>query len=459
MSGCAVQQASKPLDSRLTSAKLIAKDPTSTAFTTYLTKLGYAKERLPLNEWDADDLTLCALFYHTKLDVAKKKLALSNLAVRTAEVKSAATINGSLARSNQKNGDIKPWAYGLSIDIPIETNNKRAFRIEKAESNADVVRMDVAETAWQLRHQITTDLIAYHQNLAETQLLQQVLETQTNIAKMLEKRINAGIASNTEFSTASLFALKTKHELNNKRSEFNLIKAKLAADVGLSIEKFELIKIKPLLIKGTLVQQAKILESSLESKALQEQALLNRIDIRRSIAKYAAAEADIKLQVAQQTPDITLSPGVLFEFGDKIWSLGFSSLLNMLNKNTALIEEAKQLREIEGAEFEHLQASTIALTNQARTRYLAAKQTMEQARSELTEQLAQAKKMQKQFQAGLIGKVDLEKYALNALVAKQQLLASQFELLQVANHIEDIMQKPLYTTFKIPSSNVSEARR
>lgn len=458
LSACASHQPSKPLNSDLASAKLMAKDPTSPAFEKYLITQGYAEESLPLTEWSADELTLCALFYHTKLNVAKQRLALSALAVQTAGVRNTPTINGNLAHSDQKNGDIKPWAYGLSVDIPIATNNKRGIKIEKAESNANAVRMDVAETAWQLRHQITTDLITYHQNLAETQLLQQELTIQNNIVSMLEKRVNAGIASSTELNNVRLLALKSKYHLSNKHSEFASIRARLATDVGLSTEKFKLINIKPLSITSTLAQQAEILEEALISKALQEQALLNRIDIRRSLAKYAAAEAEIKLQAAQQTPDITLSPGVIFEFGDKIWSLGFSSLLKLLHQNTALIEEAKQLREIEGAQFEHLQANTIAQISEARIRYLADRQAIEQAKSVFTEQSAQQLKIQKQFEAGLIGKVGLTKHTRNVLVAKQQLLASQFKLLQTANHIENIMQKPLYNAFKMPTLTDTETK-
>lgn len=456
IASCATHIASKPLVGA--STKILAKDPTSPAFESYLIQQGFAKSQLPLAEWDVDTLTFCALFYHTKLDIAKERLALSQLAIQTAGVKKTPTINGSIAHSNQKNDDLKPWAYGLSVDIPIETNGKRDIRIEKAKNNAEAVRLDVAETAWQLRHQITVDLTKYHQYVSETQLLQRELTTQTNIAHMLEKRVDAGIAAKTTLSNVALLVLQAKHRLNNKRGQANLMLAKLAADVGLTPEKFALINIKPLPIESALAQQAAILNGSLKSKALQEQALLNRIDIRRSIAKYAAAEAEIRLQAAQQTPDITLSPGILFEFGDSIWSLGFSSLLSMLHNNTALIEEAKQLREIEGAQFEHLQAKTIAQIDQAQLGYLTAKQTTSQAKTELTEQLAQAQKIKKQFEAGLIGKFSLTKQSLNVLAAKQQLLTSQFKLLQVANHIEDIMQKPLYSAFTMPSPIDAEAQ-
>jgi len=447
--GCTAELPTKPLNSG-NATKILEKSPTSAEFNQYLIQHGYNKENLPLTTWGLDELTLCALLYHTKLDVAKQQLVLANLAIQTAKIRTNPTINADIAHSNQKNSDIKPWAYGLSVDIPISTNNKRGFKIGKAKLNAKASRMDVAETAWQLRHQIAMDLISFHQNRAEIELLRQELETRESIANMLEKRVNAGITPRTVLSNVSLLTLKTKHNLNKKQAESRLLKTKLAADVGLTPGKFNSIKIKPLAIKSTLEKQSTLLETPLESKALQEQALLNRIDIRRSIAQYEAAGAEIKLQAAKQIPNITLSPGFLFEFGDKIWSLGFSSLLNLLHPNTVLTEEAKQLQTIQGARFKNLQATIIAEISQAYTRYQAAAQTTEQANETLTNQLTQEQRMLKQFNNGLIGKLNLAQYTLDSLVAKQQLLASQFALLKVNNQIENIMQKPLYSSFQLP---------
>jgi len=451
ISGCSIEQFFKPLDSQLTTTKLLAKDPTDPKFNQYLAEKGYTEAQLPFTQWGIDELTLCALYFHTSLDVAKQQIVLSYLAIETAGFKNNASIDGTFARSSLENGDISPWSYGLSINIPIETTKKRAAQIEKAEKNTEIAYMNAAETAWQLRNKIATDYIAYHQHLAEVQLLNEEIALQDYMVSMLEKRVNIGIASKTELTNANLLALKAKYILSIKEGQLNLIKAQLAADVGLSREKFALINIKPLSIENTLTQQTLLLDTPLESKILQEQALLNRIDIRRSMARYAAAEAEIKLKVAQQTPDIVLSPGYLFEFGDRIWSLGFTSLLNMLHKNKTLLEEAKQLREIEGAQFENLQAEVIAMISQAHTRYLAAKKVTEQAKVELSQQVEQEQKMQIQFDAGLIGKLDLSRYSNSTIIARQQLIASQFALLEIANQIEDVMQKPLYSEFTMPT--------
>lgn len=451
LSGCTAQQPVKPLNSELTASRILAKDPTDPAFLAYLIDQGYTKNNLPLHDWGIDELTLCALYFHTKLDIAKEELALSYLATKAAGLKNNPSIDGTFARSGRENGDISPWSYGLSINIPIETTKKRAAQIEKAEKNTEVAQMNAAETAWQLRNKIATDYISYHQYRAEVQLLREEIAIQDHIVSLLEKRVNIGVASKIELTNANLLALKAKHALNIKEGQFNLVKAQLAADVGLSLEKFESIHIKPLAVESALTQQTQLLDASLDSKILQEQALLNRIDIRRSMARYAAAEAEIKLKIAQQTPDIVLSPGYLFEFGDRIWSLGFASLLSMLDKNKTLLEEAKQLREIEGAQFENLQAEVIAMISQANTRYLAAKHISEQAKNQLSEQIAQVEKMQKQFDAGLIGRLDLNRYVSTTIMAKQQLIASQFALLQIANQIEDIMQKPLHSNFNMPT--------
>ncbi|MGQ0441967.1 MAG: TolC family protein [Methylophilaceae bacterium] len=405
---------------------------------------------MPLKIWGLDELTLCALYFHSKLDIAKAQLGLANAAIETATIRENPILNGSIARSNLANDDKRPWAYGLNVEIPIVTSNKREIKIEEAQKLAEVARMDVADTAWQLRSQLANNLIEYHQNSAQIQLLQNELAIQNEIIGMLQKRLDSGLASSTELNTAQLLTLKTQSLLHYERAKTTEISAKLASGLGLTPQKFEQLSIKPLNMEDALEQQSALLDKPLQSKTLQEKALLNRIDIRRSIAKYAAAEAKIKLEVAKQTPDISLNPGFIFEFGDKIWSLGFSSLINLLNKNSALIHEAKQLRAIEGAQFEHLQAQIIAELSQVYVRYETARQTLNQAKLQATTQSKLMQKMQKQFDAGLTDRLALKQTSLSNIVAEQQVIAAQFNLLNIANEIEDVLQTPLYSNFAMP---------
>ena len=447
--GCANQKyQAKPLEPAQTTVKLLNKDASSSGFQQYLIKQGYTASQLPFADWGLDELTWCALYYHSKLDLAKAQLALANSAIHSAHQKANPTLNANLSRSNQANGDIRPWAYGLNVEIPIEIGNKRQLRVEEAQNLAEVARMDVAETAWQLRSQIASDLIDYHENQANTRLLAEELTIQNSIVAMLQARLAQGLISTTELHAAQLLQQKTQFSFNSELAKMPELRAKLAADVGLSAEKFASFKLKPLDIESTINQHSALLDGPAKAIELQRSALLNRIDIRRSLAKYAAAESKIKLEVAKQTPDISLSPGLAFEFGDSIWSLGFSSLLQILNKNNALnqslIAEATQLREVEGAQFEALQAQIIADISQHYARITAGKESLKQAKTGYSAQLAQMQKLQKQLNAGLVDRLQLTQSSLNNVINLQQVTSAQFAVLRAGAAIENSMNITIF---------------
>lgn len=464
VAGCTKEKyQAKPINAQQTTAKIFTKDPLSANFKAYLIKQGYKETELPFTSWDLNELTASALYHHTKLDVAKAQLALANAQLESAGQKQNPTLNGSLARSNQANGDIKPWAYGLNVEIPIETAGKREIRIEEAQHLAEVARIDVADTAWQLRSQIANDLLRYHENAAQQKLLQQALDNQQKIVGMLEKRVALGALSNTDLSASKLLLQTQQDALAARQANSEELRATLAADAGLTLEKFNQISIVVLAIEPTITEQTQLLKPD-AFKNLQQKALLNRLDIRRSLQKYAAAEAKIKLEVAKQTPDITLSPGFIFEFGDSIWSLGFSSLLNLLNTNQlntsqTLIAEATALREIEGAQFEALQAKIIGDLSQTSARYAAATQNLANAKQLQASQQIYLGKLNKQFAAGALDRLALTQATSAVQQTDAQALAAQFEVLKVANEIEDLLQHPLSEKQTLPPNILFDSKK
>ncbi len=433
----------KPIEATKISAKILEKSTQSADFKAYLIKQGYAESKLPFAEWGIDELTLCALYFNPKLDVAKAQLALANIAVNSANQRQSPTLGGRAAHSNQANGDKNPWAFGLDVEIPIETSNKRQIKVEEAQHLQEVARVDVAEVAWQLRSQIAKDLLNFHENIAQQQQLNNELSIHNNLVKLLEKRVQLGAASNSELNAAKLLQQKAQFSLNSEQSKSAKIRAALAADVGLSTEKFAQLQLKPLDVESALASMPN--SAQLQAKKLQASALLNRLDIRRSLAKYAAAESKIKLEIAKQTPDISLSPGFAFEFGDSIWSLGFSNLLNLLNKNPTLIAEATQLREIEGVQFEALQANVIADVSQANAAFTASQQNVTQVKQQLAAQQQATQKLQRQLDAGQIDRLDLTQNQLNTSLLEQQLINTKFQQLNAQLALENSLQIPLNT--------------
>ncbi|MDP3087795.1 MAG: TolC family protein [Methylotenera sp.] len=452
LAGCATESyQAKPLEPEKIVVSITERDPNSAEFKAYLIKQGYAEANLPLSTWGLHELTLCALFYHSKLDVAKAQYGLALSAINTASLKPAIGLGGSVGSSNQKNDDISPWALDLQVSIPVQTTNKRAIKIEEAQHLAEVARLDIADTAWQLRQAIATDLLQLQQNTAQIAQLQNTLATHKKIISMLQKRVAAGLNSNTELSNYQLAQQESQFSLSAALAKTAAIHAKLAADCGLSIEKLVSLKIQNFDLDNTLKQQQAVLSDSMATKALQEKTLLNRIDIRRALSKYAAAESKIKLEIAKQTPDISLSPSWAFDLGDTIWSLGINSLLNLAKQNQTMIAEAMQLREVEAAQFEALQAQTLANLAQAQTQYQAANTVFIAQQQRTSEQIRQQQKQLKQFDAGLIDRLSLSQSDLNQHLTLQQLQIAQFAVLQAALNLEDVMQHPIEATSTLPS--------
>lgn len=431
----------KPLETSQTLQKFQQKSISDPAFKDYLIKQGYAEQNIPFKSWGLEELTSSALFFHPDLSVGKAKLALVQSNIEVAGLSKLPSVGAQLAHSNQKNGDIRPWAYGLQLEIPIETSNKRAIKVEEAQHLAEAAQMDIAETAWNLRSQLNIDLIDYTENAHNIKLLQNNLDIYENLINLYNKRLLKGLASNVEVSKVKLLKQKSQYELLNEQAKTDELLAKLAKDAGLTVEQFMLIPVQMVNIDTLLAEQSKAL--SVKPSKLQEEALLNRIDIRRGIAKYAAAEANIKLEVAKQTPDISLTPGIAFEYGDSIWSLGFATLINLLNQHPTFIKQAEQLRNVEGAQFESLQSTVIGNLSLAYAKYLAIKNKLNQSKDEQQSQLKLMEKLQKQFEAGLADRVEITQASLSIANAEQMVSVVEFELLRAQMEIENLLQRPL----------------
>jgi len=440
--------------------KLVEKSPNSQSFHNYLVKQGYTT--YPITAWGLEELTYCALFFNPTIDVAKAKRAASLAALNTSKIKPNPSINGKVSRSNLKNGDVSPWAFGLGLDLPVDIANKREIQSTIASNEAEILKIDIALTAWQLQHQVALLLTDYYESQALIALLNKEFATQSAIVGLLDKRMQLGMIDSRELNAAKLLQQKTLQTLNVEEADAVEIRGVLGSTVGLTSAHFEPLQIKSFSIEKH--QQLKLalnnLTVNVNNQSLQTTALLNRLDIRAALIHYEVAENQLKLAVAIQYPDITLSPSYAFEFGDSIWSLGISSLFNLLNKNTSLnaslINEATQLREVKAAQFEALQAKVIADLNQAQTAYILAISQVAQAETLVKQQSVLDKSLQKQFDSGLIDRLALTSNQMITINASQNLVRSQFKSLRAAYAIEDVMQHPLYNSTLLNEPKTSQ---
>jgi len=437
LGSCGFQEyIAKPIDTAAVAQKVNSKRPDDSRFNQYLLTNGYSPEQLPVQKWGLDELTYCALFFHPSLDVARAQWRAAEAAKLSAGERPKPTISGSLAKGNNANNDISPYAYGLSIDIPLETADKRSIRIENAEHLSQAAKLEIAQTAWRLRNQVAQSLYEYQFNRQLTKLLAEEQAKRQEIVDIYQKRTNLGESSNIELSAAKLQLQTAAAELNARERNSLILLSQLASSLGLSLTQLQSMQ----LAEST---NTDLLAALSVQADVQSSALLNRLDIRAALERYAAAEAKLKLEIAKQYPDISLSPGYTYEFGNKVWSLGLSSLLTLLNKNKAAIAEATALREVEAAQFEALQTTVIAEANTANAKLAQARQMLENQKNLLQQQQKNTQRMERRFSSGEIDKLEVTYARLEQVVAEKNVALSRYQLTTSVNELENALQMPL----------------
>lgn len=446
--GCGYQQyQAHPLVAAHGHVSLRAHDTGDSGFLAYLHEEGYDSRP---EQWGWQELMLCTLYFHPDLDIARAQLSRAIAAITTAEQRPNPSVSIAAGRRNEPE---VPEVYSLRFNIPIETAGKRQARIDMASNLSESARLNIAQTTWNLRYRLLSSWIEFnaaHQNLT---MLKEEVRLRSEIVSMLTLRLQAGMISSVELSNAKLQWQKSQQALVEEQGRIDELKTQLASNVGLPLDKFEQLPLQLHATSQLFEMQRDLDIANLIDTTAQDAALLNRVDIRAGLAAYAASEARLRLEIARQYPDIHLGPSYNYEEGFHIWSLGITSLLNVLHRNQGLIAEAKALRETEAAQFEALQARVIATMDSARSRYRSALLALEQARSLYDTQRTQAEQARLRFEHGFADRLELSTYQLENVLARQRFLSAEYQVQRAAAALEDSMQLPLENLDSLTSSS------
>jgi cobalt-zinc-cadmium efflux system outer membrane protein len=457
LAGCSFQTYSpRPIDPAQSASHYRAHDPTGSEFRNYLLTQGYTEDQLPIRQWGLRELTLSALFFHPELDVARARLEATRANEIVAGQRPNPALSGSLGKSQD---EVAPWIYSIGLDIPLQTASKRAASIAQAESLTEAARIEIGQSAWLVRNHLLNSWIEYHAALHQTQLLQRELDLRREIVEMLSARLDAGMISSVDLGTARLQLQKSEQALLAEKSRVPQLRAILASSAGLVPETFAQLELDQANIEDLTQRPHSLLLPRTGNDSLQDAALLNRLDIRAALARYAAAESKLRLEIARQYPDIVLSPVYNYEEGFHIWSLGLSALLPLLNKNEGQIAQARALREVEAAQFEALQAQVISEIAQANAAYVAALDRLELARNLQTAQQARMEQLVQQFDDGYSDRLELTTARLEGQLAAQNLIAVEYSVQRAAAALENALQYPLEDVGSMPQNLEQAVRR
>ena len=359
-----------------------------------------------------------------------------------AKFRPQSSIGLEIGSGNNANDEISNDIAGLNLLFPFETANKRLIRYEIALNTSQSSYENYRLVAWNERLKLVNAVIQYVFQIKKIKVIKNELITIQAIYNMNLRRFENGINDQLTLHQAKLDLQVAENKLKNLQLEQINLRKLISQTTGVRVNFLEK---NPILadniINGQLTKIA-IFHQNQVYQQWNEEASLSRIDLRKSLANYAISEANLKLEVAKQYPDIKFNPAYLYDYGNKIWTLGITSLIPNIEKNKALILRAEKIRDMEASRIIDLQ---LQLVNDADNVVLLldqAQQKFENAKNLLTEKENLLTNMQKKYNQGLISRYELEKEKIKLYEIDYIYLDSLYNLVISGFEIEKTYQKP-----------------
>ena len=381
-------------------------------------------------------------FFNTQIKIAEKDYQSIKANEVIAKFRPQSSIGLEIGSGNNANDEISNDIAGLNLLFPFETANKRLIRYEIALNTSQSSYENYRLVAWNERLKLVNAVIQYVFQIKKIKVIKNELITIQAIYNMNLRRFENGINDQLTLHQAKLDLQVAENKLKNLQLEQINLRKLISQTTGVRVNFLEK---NPILadniINGQLTKIA-IFHQNQVYQQWNEEASLSRIDLRKSLANYAISEANLKLEVAKQYPDIKFNPAYLYDYGNKIWTLGITSLIPNIEKNKALILRAEKIRDVEASRIIDLQ---LQLVNDADNVVLLldqAQQKFENAKNLLTEKENLLTNMQKKYNQGLISRYELEKEKIKLYEIDYIYLDSLYNLVISGFEIEKTYQKP-----------------
>ena len=438
LAGCAHFEP-QPLAPEKTAAQFDARRLDDAGLQKFLAQnLGLETNGLPVTNWDLNLLTLVAFYFHPSLEVARAQWLVATAGLKTAGARPNPSVTVTPSYDSQIPGNYSPWLVPVTFDLPIETAGKRGKRLAEAEKISESARWNFVSAARQIRSGVRASLLDFTVADRRAELLQKQFAAQNEIVRLLQQRFDTGEISRTELATAQIALHKAQLDLSDAQSKKSDARSRLAQAIGLGEAALNGVDLN---FDFSLHDAGKL--TTAEARQI---ALRSRADILAALADYAAAEADLQLQVAKQYPDLHLGPGYAWNSGnagDNQWSLGVTLELPILDQNQGPIAEAEARRKLSAAKFIELQSQVIGEIDRAVAGWRVAGEQLKTGNDLLAVETQQQKSAQAQLAAGAADQLDSLTAQLEFGSAALAQLDNETQLQAALGQLEDALQSPL----------------
>lgn len=443
LGGCA-SYAPKPLLPATAAAAFKSRTLEAPRLREFIAKTAPAYPAGAARPWDVTTLTLAALYYHPDLDIAHARLAGAEAGVITARQRP----NPVLRLTNFVDRAAVPAAavpgaapitVGPVIDFVLETFGKREYRTAQAQHRADAARWDLATAGWQVRGRVRTALLSLWAAQRRLILSRRRLALEEALVGLLERRFAAGEASSLDVARERINRAQIALAIRDLERAAADARVELATAIGIPVQALERVE-----VSHDAFDRPPPMTANLDIGELRRKALTARTDVLASLQEYEAAKSALQLAVANQYPNVILSPGYNYDFGVNEYLLGLGVDLPILHQNQGPIAEAMAGRDQAVARFGALQAQIIGAIDQAATAYRAATRSVSTGDGLLADEKRRERQVASSFLAGEVDRPTLVTTELEVAATGLARFDAVVQQRQAIGALEDALQQPLF---------------
>ncbi len=432
LTGCAIEHYTPaPIAPAATASRFESRSLAGAGLRSFEEKnLGHPLSPWPPQSWDLQTLSLAALYFNPGLELPRARVATAHAAITTAGARPNPTFD-------LVPGIPSPYLLSQDILFMIETAGKRRSRVEAARSLDEAARLALADSAWTVMMGVRQALLNYLVAARGVELLGSEEKVRADQVAILEKILAAGEITRLNVDPARIDLSKTQVGIRTAEGQLADAKAALAAAIGLPLAALD----------GATFSWPRMdappAPESLAVDQVRRAAVVNRLDIRRSLAQYAAAEGNLRSEIARQYPNFNIGPGYTYEERDSFFTVGFSTTLPIFNRNQGPIAEAESRRKEAAAAFLQTQAQAIEKSERALAVYRAALKEASAARSLYELQESQLQAVQRTIRAGADYRLSLDAVEIQLSILARARLDALARAQAALGNLEDAVQRPL----------------
>ncbi len=389
--------------------------------------------RIPAGDL-ARTLTQVAWKDHPDLALAEAELAAARAGILTAKARPNPSFGFGATKAE---GVPQPWTLTYGLNLPIETGGKRDLRIRQARLQVELSQLQVADAAWKLRMDVRRSLVDWLQAREAAAAADQEASLRAAFLKLQQRRLALGEIGTPEATLAALEAQRAAAARFTAQAEVRRAAAALALAAGVSQAALE---------DRLRSEPAVDLAPPPPLPASDADALIHRLDIRRTLLTWEQNETTLRQELALRVPNLQVGPGYSFDQGVKKWILGVTVDLPLFDRRQGPIAEAVARRKVIAAQLRQEEQRALSEADLAAARFTDARARLKAQVEALAAQEARLAAAKRNADLGGLDQGGWLVARLEATQARSLAVEAWAEAQRARLAVEAAFQKPLDPT-------------